>query len=250
MLTHRLENISVILIEPKKAGNIGLIARLCNNFGVKELILVGIKKPIHLSSESRMYAMHSQDYLFKAKVFNNMSELREAYPILIATSARASSSFSVLRQPSFPWELKQLKETKDTSIGVVFGREDSGLTNKELQQCDFLLNIPLPGEHKVLNITHAVAIILYEFWKILSQIEGQLIQHTISTLRQREVLFSLFEDIVSALPYHEYKKPIIIKSFRKVVNRSLPSSDEIDSLIGIFKRIIKNCVDQNASKGT
>jgi tRNA/rRNA methyltransferase len=126
-------------------------------------------------------------------------------------------------------------------IGLVFGREDRGLSNEELRNCDFLINIPLPAKFKVMNISHAVAIILYEIWKLLSQKENKLTIEKSSSNKERDILYNLFRDIVESLPYEEYRKPIVFHSFKTMTNRSFPTSEEIHSLIGIFKLIKQEC---------
>jgi len=234
-----LFNYDVILIESQIEGNIGPIARICNNFNVNSLILVSPQVD-HTSDEAKARAKHSIQYLKEAKIYSSIADVKGEFNFLIGTSAKAGKSYNVLRQPVFPWHLSEIASLQKSKIGIVFGREDKGLLNEELRLCDFLVTIPVPGEHKVLNISHAVGIILYELWKIKSQIEFESIEERISIHKEREILFELFNEITKILTYAEYRKPIVKQTFRSIINRSFASKEEIHALIGVFKSISSN----------
>ena len=230
--------LDVILVEPKIEGNIGAIARLCNNFNINKLVLIAPQVD-HLHEEARKRAKHSIKYLETAVVVNTMEAIKSDYSFLIGTSAKAGLNYNVFRQPSFPWDLGEIQNVSQGNVGIVFGREDRGLSNEELRLCDILINIPVPGEHNVLNISQAVAIILYELWKELTQIEKKIIEERISTSVERAILFDLVKELIDIIHYEEYRKPIAFHSFTTVINRSFSSSEEIHSLIGIFKTILQ-----------
>ncbi|MHA2357212.1 MAG: RNA methyltransferase [Candidatus Heimdallarchaeaceae archaeon] len=232
-------NYDVILIEPQIEGNVGAIARICNNFKVNSLILVAPQID-HMADEAIARAMHSIKYLKEAKIYSSIADIKEEFNFLIGTSAKAGKSYNVLRQPLFPWHLNEIASLQKSKIGIVFGREDKGLLNEELKLCDFLVTIPVPGEHKVLNISHAVAIMLYELWKIKSQIESESIEERISVHKEREILFDLFNKITDTLTYPDYRKPIVKQTFRSIIGRSFASKEEIHALIGVFKSISSN----------
>ncbi|NPD87120.1 MAG: TrmJ/YjtD family RNA methyltransferase [Asgard group archaeon] len=244
MLEKKIEiNYDVIILEPKIAGNIGAIARICNNFNVNKLVLVSPQVD-HLSDEAKARAKHSGNYLTSAKVLSSIDEIRGEYDFLIGTSAKAGSSYNVLRQPIFPWHLSKNIILNEGNFGIVFGREDKGLTNEELRMCDFLVSIPVPGKHKVLNISHAVGIMVYEIWKAPLELELQIAEKQTSTYKEREVLFEKFTQITDVLPYEEYRKPILQHTFRNIVNRSFTNKEEIHALIGIFRTIFNQLSTQ------
>lgn len=231
-------NCSVILMEPKVEGNIGAIARVCNNFNVKDLILVSPQVD-HLSVEAKNRARHSKHYLEKAIIVESLQELSDKFTTLIGTSAKAGKNYNIYRQPAFSWEWTKENFLLSGNIGVVFGREDRGLSNDEIAMCDYLVNIPLPGKQKVLNISHAVVIILYEIWKRTYRIEEKSEKEVVSIAKEREMLFSLFESLVENIEYEDYRKPNVIHAFRSIVNRSFASKEEIHALIGMFKSFLE-----------
>ncbi len=236
-------NFDIILVEPKIGGNIGAIARLCQNFNVNKLVLVAPQID-HNNDEARQRAKHSHYYLENAEIWESLESIRDTYSFLIGTSAKAGRNYNVLRQPSYPWELHEMLGVTEGKIGLVFGREDRGLSNEELRNCDFLVNIPVPAKFKVMNISHAVAVVLYEIWKLIFQKEVKLTEEKSSNSKEREILFDTFKEIVEALPYEEHRKPIVFHSFTTMINRSFSTSEEIHSLIGIFKTIKQNCSEK------
>lgn len=245
-MSNNKENIdyNVVLIEPKIEGNIGAIARLCNNFCANELILVSPQVD-HLSAETKNRAKHSIDYLKNARIYNSLKEIRDEYSVLIGTSAKAGKTYNVLRQPVYPWNLHEITIPAECKIGIVFGREDRGLSNEEISLCDFLVTIPTPGQHKVMNISHAVAIILYEFWKRITDIESVDSEAISSSYKEKEILFELFNEITDYSSYEDYRKPIVQHTFRTVINRSFTSKEEIHSMIGMFKTISQKILSEN-----
>jgi len=228
----------VILVEPRIGGNIGAIARLCNNFGINRLVLIAPQVD-HLDGEARKRAKHSIKYLEDAEIVSSLEEIKQNYSFLIGTSAKAGLNYNVFRQPSFPWNLSEIQNVSQGIIGIVFGREDRGLSNEELRLCDILVNIPVPGEHRVMNISQAVAIILYEIWKELSQTEKRITEERTSTSVERKILFDLVQELIDLIHYEDYRKPIAFHSFTTVINRSFSTREEIHSLIGIFKTILQ-----------
>ena len=239
-------NYDVIILEPKIAGNIGAVARICNNFNVNNLILVSPQVD-PLSDEARARAKHSKAYLTKAKILTSLEEVREEYDFLIGTSAKAGSSYNVLRQPISPWHLSKNINLNKGKFGIVFGREDKGLTNEELRMCDFLVTIPVPGKHKVLNISHAIGIIIYEIWKASLELETRFNEIESSAYKEREVLFEIFKQITDSLPYEEYRKPVVQHTFRNIVNRSFTNKEEIHALIGIFRKISRQLSSKSSA---
>ncbi|QGA54485.1 TrmJ/YjtD family RNA methyltransferase [Sulfolobus sp. E5-1-F] len=152
--------IRVVLVEPEGEYNIGFVARLCRNFLVDELYIVNPRANI---SEAFRFSAGGKDTLEKAKVVKNFDEAINDVDIKIATSSIADNNGDILRKSIRPWELLPLIQGK--KVALIFGRESVGLTREEIFKCDFLLYIPANPSYPVLNLSHAVGIVLYEIWK-------------------------------------------------------------------------------------
>lgn len=151
----------VILLRPKEPGNIGAVARVMKNFGFENLVLVN---PCcsHTSDEAKARAKHAQDVLKNTKATDE--SFFSGLDYLVGTTSKLGSDYNIPRIPLTPGELSQ-KLNKKTKTGILFGPEDRGLNNKEIEKCDLLVNIPANEKYTSLNISHATAILLYEMSK-------------------------------------------------------------------------------------
>ena len=126
--------ISFILVEPAVPGNVGAAARAIKTMGFSDLRLVNPCD--HLSEEARMLAHGSNEILEKAGVFNSLPQALENLDLAVATTAKKRSA----RVQYIPvHELTGFLDGKGSSVqsaGIVFGREESGLTNDEIRMCD------------------------------------------------------------------------------------------------------------------
>lgn len=167
--------IRVVLVEPEGEYNVGFIARLCKNFSVNELYIVNPKVNI---SDAIRFSAGGKDILINAKIVSSFDEAVADVDIKIATSSIADNKGDILRKSIKPWEVIPLIQDKKTAL--IFGRESVGLTREEIFKSDFLLHIPANPEYPVLNLSHAVGIVLYEIWKyryITSSISSQSISN-------------------------------------------------------------------------
>ena len=151
--------ISFVLVEAAVPGNIGAAARAIKTMGFTRLRLVSPCD--HLSEEARMLAHGSHDILEKAIVFTSLEEALTDLDLAVATTAKkrhARVEYShVARLP----ELLEIKGDSVQSVGIVFGREESGLTNDEIRLCDMVSTVPLAKPYPSLNLGQAVMIYAY-----------------------------------------------------------------------------------------
>lgn len=165
--------IHFILVEPAVPENVGASARAINTMGFQSMRLVNPCD--HLSMKARMLAHGSNHILESAGVFNSLQEAAEGLDLLIGTTANTSRTTKQDYHSSI--ELPQILAAKAGSlsqVGLVFGREESGLTNEELLLCDIATSIPLAASYPSVNLGQAVMIYAYA----LSSLQ----------LRQKEVM--------------------------------------------------------------
>ena len=154
--------ISIVLIEPETAGNIGFIARAMKNFGLKDLVLINPK--CKLDEDAIRFSKHSKNIIKKAKI-KNKSYLK-TYDYLIGTTAKLGTGYNIPRTPLSPIQLaEKLSKIKKSKIALLFGRESLGLTNKEIELCDFIVSIPTSPKYTTMNISHAASILFYEIFQ-------------------------------------------------------------------------------------
>jgi tRNA/rRNA methyltransferase len=143
-------------VNPIYDQNIGYCARVMGNFGFKDLWIVKNEK---IGEEATIYAKHGAGILEKAKIVKNLNDAISGCDLIIGTTAIEESGRNVLRKSITPKEMVK-KITKNTAI--LLGNEATGLSKDELELCDLVVRIPTEKNCRALNISHALAIILYE----------------------------------------------------------------------------------------
>jgi len=148
MFKSPLSNIDIVLIRPQHSGNIGAIARSIANHGLGELILVD--PPAFDPDRARWMAPHAHHIVNQAKIVPDISRAISKTQWVVAASARDRK-----------WEIPTLSvehfcaRAMKQPCAIVFGPEDSGLFNKDLQYCHAMVTLPTHG-HNSLNLSQAV----------------------------------------------------------------------------------------------
>jgi tRNA/rRNA methyltransferase len=220
--------IRVIVVEPKNPGNLGAIARLMKNFGLRDLVIVNARR---IPSEDMFRSMKGSEILLKAKMVNSLDEATTGLTYLVGTSdVMADSPKSVLRKYITPKEFRHLFSRISGVVGLVLGREDTGLTNEELSKCDFFVHIPSSPEYPTLNVSSAAAIILYELFNVKKVKSDKL-----ASRKEMDFLVSTFRENlkINGYPEHRVEKTSLI--FRRVMSRALLTKYEFSVLIGALK---------------
>lgn len=147
-------------MEPEGEYNVGFVARLCKNFEVDQLYIVNPRCDLNKALE---FSAKGRDFMEKVVVTSTLEEALRDLDLKISTSSIADSKGDMLRKSMPPWEIVKLMENRKT--GLVFGRESVGLTREEILMTDIMVHIPANRSYPVLNLSHAVGIVLYEIWK-------------------------------------------------------------------------------------
>ena len=157
------EFVQIVLVETSHPGNIGSVARAMKNMGLSRLILINPKKFPH--DEATALAGNAGDVLEKAKIFGSIKEAVKNSKIIFATSARERTiEWPVASAKDAAQEINQLA-AEGLEVSILFGREDRGLTNEELQLSNKHLIIPAHPEYPVLNIAMSTQVVCYELYQ-------------------------------------------------------------------------------------
>ncbi len=152
--------IVVVLVEPSGPINLGSVARLCANFEVKELRLINpLCDPSH--PDAIRMAVKGSIFLKNSKKYNCLIEAISDCRRVVATCGRIDHGEIPLHTPekAIPW---LLDNSGQTPIALIFGREDRGLTNAELQLAQRVITVHSSSSYPSLNLSHAVAVVLHE----------------------------------------------------------------------------------------
>ncbi|MCI4434920.1 MAG: RNA methyltransferase [Thermoplasmata archaeon] len=226
----------VIFVSPKYQGNIGALARVMKNFDLENLIIVNPQVPI--DEEAYRYAMHADDILKNAKIVNSLDDAIKNMNLVIGTSGISTlSEKHFLRIPKSPQEIGKFISEFEGNVAIVFGREDIGLLNDELEKMDLFLHIETSEKYPVMNITHAAAIIFYEIFKNRGISQEK-------KLAEREDLDRLYQTIVKIVDstlYPNHKKKNSYRMIKRLLGRSGITKWEYHILMGILKEILNQC---------
>ena len=161
------ENVRIVMINTSDSGNIGAAARAIKTMGFSRLYLVEPKD--YPSGKATARASGAADVLHHAVITKDLDKALEGTHLVVGTSARMRSiPWPVMTPREFASMLEG--ERDDSEVAIVFGREDSGLTNDELRRCQYHVSIPGNPDYCVLNVASAVQLICYDLR--MSLIEG------------------------------------------------------------------------------
>jgi tRNA (cytidine32/uridine32-2'-O)-methyltransferase len=152
--------ICIVLVNTSHPGNIGAVARAMKNMGLVELRLVAPAR--FPAEEANWRAVAASDVLESALVVDTLAEAIGDCQLVIGTSARGRRIPWPVLDPRHCAEQALRAAGREQRVAFVFGREDRGLTNEELQQCNLHLHIPTHEDYTSLNLAMAVQIVAYE----------------------------------------------------------------------------------------
>jgi len=231
-LDSTLTDLRVILVEPNFEESIGFVARAMKNFGFSNLHVVNPKAI--LGPNGRMRGGHAQDVLDSIVEHSSLEEALKGLDLSIGTTAQKSYvSSNLVRKPMTPKELGTMVKSQDGTVGIVFGREGTGLTNAELVQCDATLTIPASLEYQTLNLSHAAAIVFYE----LHNTSGESTTDKLASEQVKRTILRFLSESAALSGMKERDRALLTKAFRNILGRSAFRHREGSLLVEALRRI-------------
>ena len=224
-----MAEICVVLVEPKNQCNVGFVARAMKNFGLSSLYFAG--RDFEPDKKAFDCAAHAKDVL-KGSEQLGLREPSEFFDLVIGTTAKPLQRESSPRTAISPRELSEKLKEVSGKAAILFGREDKGLFNEELNHCDFVVSIPTSQDYAALNISHAAVILFYE---LASSQEVPVKEIREASGAEKEALLKRLATLLDSIGYPNYKKKVAERIFRKVIGRAAIAGREAHTLTGIFK---------------
>ena len=236
------KRVSIALVEPKYSGNIGSVARVMHNCGLNDLILIN---PCEIDDEALKFSMHSIQIVQKSRRFESLTQAARGFSTVAGTSSVQTFNGRKFRRiPLEPDEFWQSALKQKGKILLVFGREDDGLRNEEIEHCNAFIHITANPEYPVFNLAQSVGIILYEMVKQVVPLK----KHSEKTSSlEINLVAEEFNKILEKSAYPSYKKKNAYVMIRRLVSRMELSETEYHKLMGIFKSILR-VVEESASE--
>lgn len=237
----RQANIKIVLVNTAHPGNIGGAARAMKNMGLAELCLVQPRE--YPAPRAVWRAAGARDVLKNATVVNSVDEAIADCSLVIGTSAR---------ERRIPWPLINPRqcgeriwaEAESHKVALLFGREDRGLTNDELQKCHYHVHIPSNPEYSSLNLATAVQVLAYEIrMASLADPQGNLPDlgewdQPPVTAEDLENFHSHLAETMAELDFYDPENPKqLLTRMRRLFNRLRMDKMEVSILRGLLSAV-------------
>ncbi len=232
-----LDHIRIVLVKTSHPGNIGATARAMKNMGLKHLYLVEPESFPHEEATAR--STGAAEILERAVVVSDLMSAIGDCTLVYGTSARGRT---------LPWPLSTPKEFAPEAvknnlekIAIVFGRESSGLNNKELALCQKHIWIPTVAEFSSLNLAQAVQIIAYELYQVnLATSNLQSASRMLATSAQVSGLLNhFFLEMMESGFMGPIRNNMLKKRMQRLFTRAHLEVEEVNILRGFLSSLEK-----------
>lgn len=231
-----MAGLRIVLVEPAGPLNVGSIARVMKNFELHHLVLVNPQCD-PLSAEAMKMAVHAKEILESAVVVKTLPEALQGCVRAIATTGRVRSWEVPLENPraALPWLLEEPEELS----ALIFGREDRGLSNEELNYAQRFVRIPTSESYSSLNLATAVAICCYELSQSAEIFATQTLPATeLAPMEVVETYYQQLEALLLTIGYlYPHTAASRMEKFRHLYNRAHLQTGEVAMLRGILRQV-------------
>jgi TrmH family RNA methyltransferase len=216
-----LANVTVILVEPAVPGNIGSAARAMKTMGLTDLVVIDGPKDFQTYQQAIMFGHGAGDVLEKARAVATWEEATEGLHWLIGTTHRK-------RRAQFPQIIearqaaaKIAELSRKHRVGIVFGREEAGLSDTELRRCHDIVSVPQAAEHPSLNLAQAVMLFAYEVY-LASVGEIPKPRYNLATVHEVESVLNHLASSLAKIGFrpHQGDPDSFLRSLRRVIARA------------------------------
>ena len=228
-----------ILVKPQLGENIGACARSMKNFGFSKLYIVDPKFsfPNH---KAKVTSVGAYDIISKTKVFDKIENALNPFNLVISLSARRRD---INKKHISLNDFHNIIKRKNLNIGLMFGPEASGLTNKDLSFSNYILQIPTAPNFKSLNLSHSITLICYEIFKSLNRKKIKRKSFDLK-LSSKSKISSTVSHLINLLEKKDFfvpkeKRHSMILNINNLIYRLEPNDKELRILASIMSTLSK-----------
>lgn len=231
------ENIRVVLVRPIYSGNIGSVCRAMKNMGIKDLTLVAPQQPLNWQ-EARTMACHADDVLAARKECATLQAALADCSLAAGTTVRQGLYRSHCKTAR-DWAPRLWQAAQANRVALVFGCEDSGLTNEELALCTHVIRIPTSPDYPSLNLAHAVLICCYELFLVSGTLPPPTELSPEASIPMREKMFELWREALMSIGFMKGDKADhMMMGLRRIFARAPLTEKDIRILVGIARQTL------------
>lgn len=230
-----------MLFQPQSAGNIGAAARAIKNMGFSDLRIVSRVASGGHSGENRrlaaVMAVHADDVLDAARTFPSLAAALADCAITVGTTCR-TGPYREAACPVREAAAELAAESPANRVAIVFGREDHGLTNRELKLCQRLIVIPTAPEYPSLNLAQAVIVAAYELRMALAGAASSHESAELAPTAETHAMLERMEAALTAIGFLPEDNPDhVIFALRGIFGRAGLLPRDVEILNGIARQM-------------
>jgi len=230
-----LENFRVVLVRPIYSGNIGSVCRAMMNMGISDLALVAPQQELNMN-EARMMACHAGDILNDRTEHATVAEAVADCGLVAGTSAREGLYRSHCKTAR-EWAPRLVEAAHAARVAIMFGPEDSGLTNDELSICTQVIRIPSSPDYLSINLAQAVMICCYEMYLASGEAEVPEEMSPEASSAMREKMFELWREALLGIGFMKGDKADhMMMGLRRILSRGQLTEKDVRIMVGIARQ--------------
>jgi len=230
-----LKNFRIVLVSPLYSGNVGSVCRAMKNMGFANLVIAAPGSPWNFEEAKRM-AIHADDIFDKRKEFPTLAEAVADCGLVIGTTARIGLYREHAQTPR-EFAPRLLAAAEKAKVALVFGREDNGLSNEDIQLCTHMMRIPSTTKYASLNLSQAVMVCCYELY-IMSGLWEPVVEKSAeapSAMRAR--MYDLWRSALLTIGFmKEEKADHMMLGLKRVLGRGMLTINDIRILTGMARQ--------------
>jgi tRNA/rRNA methyltransferase len=230
-----LDRIDIILVGTLNSGNIGSVARAMKNTGLSCLKLVNPQ--CEIDDQTYCMATTGEDIIKDVKMFSGIREAIHGSSYVYGTTSRDRRWRNLL----YPEEMakKALSLSQRNSISILFGPEDKGLSNDELELCSEVVTIPTSKGASSLNISHAVMVICYEFFRAAEEKKFPPADNLLAPTEKVERMYDHMKEALLEIGFLDPNNPEhALGNFRRILTRAELAPDDVQLIRGVFRQLL------------
>ncbi len=241
-MKEHLDRVTVVLSHPLHPGNVGSVARAMKNMGLSQLRLVNPCD--HRAEIADWMAVSAKEILEQAEVFDDLSTALEGMNLVVGTIPPNRPRFQGETHSPRDLAKRFLSVPHGDRIALLFGTEDHGLSNEELDLCNDFVTIPSHPAFPSLNLAQAVMVIAYEIFAAEGG-GGQSAGRSLADALSQEQMYAQMEEILTRIGFLNQENPRhIMRDLRRIFSRAKLDEREVKILRGILRQVdwaVKNC---------
>ncbi|HKQ30337.1 MAG TPA: RNA methyltransferase [Burkholderiales bacterium] len=233
-------SVRIVLSRPTHPGNIGATARAMKNMGLSELVLVAPLKYPH--ADAIALAADAGDVLDRARVCATLEEAVNDCQLVIGTSAR-SRRIGWPELDTVDCAQRLVTAAAQGPAALVFGQERTGLTNDELDQCQYVVTIPTSPEYPSINLAGAVQILVYEILRAghVAFKDDREPEQPLATAEELQLFYEHLERVLVRIEFLDPNNPrLLMRRLMRLYGRAQIDRNELNILRGILTSIEKS----------